>query len=56
MAIARAKRVIAEGADLPLSKANELEREAFAELFQSADRREGMTAFLEKRPAAFHGT
>ena len=46
----------AEGADLPLAKGNELEREAFAELFQSADRREGMTAFLEKRPAAFHGT
>jgi enoyl-CoA hydratase len=56
LAVARAKRVIAEGADLPLAKGNQLEREAFAELFVSADRREGMTAFLEKRPAVFHGT
>ncbi len=56
LAVARAKRVIAQGADLPLPAANQLEREAFADLFQSADRREGMTAFLEKRPAAFHGT
>ncbi len=56
LAVARAKRVIAQGADLPLAAGNQLEREAFADLFQSADRREGMTAFLEKRPAAFHGT
>ena len=55
LAVARAKRVIAEGADLPLGAANQLEREAFADLFQSGDRREGMTAFLEKRPATFHG-
>ena len=55
LAVAKAKRVIAEGADLPLAKANQLERDAFASLFQSSDRREGMTAFLEKRPAVFRG-
>ena len=55
LAVAKAKGVIAEGADLPLAKANQLERDAFASLFQSSDRREGMTAFLEKRPAVFRG-
>jgi enoyl-CoA hydratase len=55
LAVATAKRVIAEGADLPLAAANQVEREAFADLFQSADRRDGMTAFLDKRPASFHG-
>jgi len=55
LAVARAKRVIAEGADIPLAQANQLEREAFAELFPSADRSEGMKAFLEKRPAIFRG-
>lgn len=56
LAVARAKRVIAQGADLPLAAGNQLEREAFAELFPSGDRKEGMTAFLEKRPANFRGT
>ncbi|HXX32477.1 MAG TPA: enoyl-CoA hydratase-related protein [Myxococcaceae bacterium] len=55
LAVARAKRVIVDGADRPLAEANELERDAFAGLFPSADRREGMSAFLEKRPAAFRG-
>jgi enoyl-CoA hydratase len=56
LAVARAKRVIAQGADLSLSAGNQLEREAFADLFQSSDRKEGMSAFLEKRPASFKGT
>jgi len=56
LAVTKAKRVIAEGADLPLAKANQLERDAFASLFQSSDRREGMNAFLEKRPAVFGGS
>ena len=55
LAVARAKRVIAEGADRSLADGNELEREAFAALFPSADRKEGMAAFLAKRPAAFRG-
>jgi enoyl-CoA hydratase len=56
LAVAAAKRVIDQGADGTLAAGNALEREAFAELFQSADRREGMAAFLEKRTAAFRGT
>jgi enoyl-CoA hydratase len=55
LAIAAAKRVIARGADVPLPTANELEATAFAALFDSEDQREGMKAFLEKRPAKFAG-
>jgi enoyl-CoA hydratase len=55
LAIAAAKRVIARGADVPLSVANELEATAFSALFGSEDQREGMKAFVEKRPAKFTG-
>ena len=37
------------------ARANELERQAFGVLFGSADQKEGMKAFLEKRPAGFTG-
>jgi enoyl-CoA hydratase len=55
LAVAQAKRVIQEGADLPLAAANELERQAFGVLFGTADRHEGMAAFLAKRPPIFRG-
>jgi enoyl-CoA hydratase len=55
LAVSRAKRVIAVGSDLPLAAGNQLEREAFADLFNTSDRKEGMAAFLEKRPAVFRG-
>jgi enoyl-CoA hydratase len=55
VAIACAKDVIARGADLELSKGNQIEKDAFSVLFKSADQREGMKAFLEKRPPAFVG-
>jgi enoyl-CoA hydratase len=53
LALAQAKRVVEQGADLPLSSANELERQAFALLFGTGDQKEGMSAFLAKRPADF---
>jgi enoyl-CoA hydratase len=53
--VAEAKRVIQRGAHLPLEEALALETEAFAGLFATADQREGMRAFLDKRPAAFKG-
>jgi enoyl-CoA hydratase len=56
VAIAQCKRVLYAGADVPLDVANALETQAFAMLFGTSDRREGMTAFLEKRKAAFSGT
>lgn len=55
LAVAAVKRVIARGADVPLATANELEATAFAALFGSDDQREGMKAFLGKRPAKFSG-
>jgi enoyl-CoA hydratase len=54
-AIAAAKDVIRRGADMELSKANDYEAHHFAELFETADQKEGMKAFLEKRPAKFEG-
>jgi enoyl-CoA hydratase len=53
LAVAAAKRVILQGADLPLGGANALEVETFAKLFDTQDRREGMGAFLDKRPPSF---
>ncbi|MFV8756739.1 enoyl-CoA hydratase-related protein [Nannocystaceae bacterium ST9] len=55
LAVAAAKRVIHRGAELPLAAANQLEVETFAELFATRDQKEGMAAFLAKRPAEFTG-
>jgi enoyl-CoA hydratase len=55
LAIAQCKRVVFSGADAPLDVANALETQAFAMLFGTSDRREGMKAFLEKRKASFTG-
>jgi enoyl-CoA hydratase len=55
LAIASVKRAILRGIDAPLTTANELEAAAFAALFGTADQREGMNAFLAKRPPKFVG-
>jgi enoyl-CoA hydratase len=54
LAIAQAKRVMRQG-DVSLSAGNELESQAFAMLFGTADQKEGMAAFVQKRSAAFSG-
>jgi enoyl-CoA hydratase len=55
LAIAAIKRSILRGEDSSLPSANELEAASFASLFASEDQREGMRAFLDKRPARFLG-
>jgi enoyl-CoA hydratase len=55
LAVARAKRLVERGYDMTLRAANRQEAESFALLFDTEDRREGMRAFVEKRPAKFQG-
>jgi len=55
LAVAEAKRVIQEGTSMTLAHGNLLEQMGFASLFASADQKEGMSAFLSKRPANFRG-
>lgn len=55
VAIREAKQVLLRGADLPLPAANAAEVDAFARCFATADQKEGMAAFLEKRAATFSG-
>ncbi len=52
-AVALAKRVMQEGQDADLRTAHALEQNAFGLVFASADRAEGMDAFLAKREPAF---
>lgn len=54
-AVAKAKEVLREGEGLRLANANALEVEGFAACFATADQKEGMSAFLEKRAARFTG-
>ncbi len=54
VAIAQAKVAMRRG-DALLPTANELEAQAFGLLFGTTDQKEGMAAFVEKRPASFAG-
>jgi enoyl-CoA hydratase len=47
------KKAINSGADMPLSAALDFEDKCFALCFATEDQKEGMKAFLEKRPAKF---
>lgn len=55
LAVAQAKRVIAQGADANLQVANMIEQQAFGALFGTQDQKEGMSAFLNKAKPAFTG-
>ena len=49
------KRSVQTGAELPLEAGLALERELQARLFASADAREGISAYVEKRKPSFEG-
>jgi enoyl-CoA hydratase/carnithine racemase len=55
MAVGRIKRAVQAGSDLPLESGLALERELQQQLFQSADAREGIGAFVQKRKPEFTG-
>jgi enoyl-CoA hydratase len=55
LAIAAAKRAMHEGSDLPLDRALALEARLFGSCFATADQKEGMEAFLNKRKPSFSG-
>ncbi|HZS41066.1 MAG TPA: enoyl-CoA hydratase-related protein [Polyangia bacterium] len=55
LAVAASRTAVRQSQELPLAAGNRLERELFALLFASADQKEGMRAFLAKRPAKFEG-
>jgi enoyl-CoA hydratase len=55
VAIRLAKRAVQRGQDLDLDNACLLESELFAICYSTGDQKEGMAAFLAKRPAKFAG-
>ena len=55
LAVAEAKRLIHFGQSMSLEAACELERVTFAGLFATDDQKEGMAAFVAKRPPGWKG-
>ena len=55
VALAAAKTAVRAAFELPLGEGLAVERSCFLGCFVSEDRREGVQAFLERRPAAFRG-
>lgn len=55
LALASAKVLVDEGMEVTEFQGIEMEAEAFGAIFGTADQKEGMRAFLEKRKASFQG-
>ena len=55
-AVGRIKRAVCSGVEVPFSEGLAIERELQQLLFQGSDAREGLDAYIEKRPPEFTGT
>jgi enoyl-CoA hydratase len=55
-ALIAAKEAVNRAFEAPLAEGMRFERRLFAVLFATADQKEGMAAFVEKRPAKFNNT
>ena len=55
IAIRLCKETVNNGLEMDLDRANRYEAVQFGQCFASEDQKEGMLAFLEKRPAGFQG-
>lgn len=55
MGVAACKRAIDQGLNVDVDEGLIIERELFANLFESQDAKEGIAAFVEKRKPAFRG-
>ena len=54
-AVVAVKRLVNDGADKTLASALEMEADAFGSMFGTADQKEGMQAFLDKRKPSYRG-
>ena len=55
-AVGRIKRAVCSGVEVPFSEGLAIERELQQLLFQGSDAKEGLNAYIEKRPPEFTGT
>lgn len=53
LAVARILQAVRDGMSLPIAQALDLESRLFGEMMPTEDKKEGVTAFVEKRPAQF---